>query len=136
VKYIILTIVIQREGDYYVSKCVELGTASFGHSKGEAVSNIRDAIELHLNTLEDLGECETALRAKGITDPRSDVPAADEVTVHPQSANTYSQILPLLANTKAETETALNDLRSAAESSLGFWDNRFDDEDCNHAQAE
>ena len=32
-----------------------------------------------------------------------------------------------------ETDDAFKDLLSAAESSLGFWDNRFDDEDWNNA---
>lgn len=130
-KYIILTVVIQREDDYYVSKCVEFGTASSGHTKEEAVANIRDAIELHLNTLDDLGDCEAALHARGITVRRSDVPAAHKVTTHPQGANTYSQIVPLPA--ARETDGALKDLLSAAESSLGLWDNRFDDEDWNNA---
>ena len=96
-KYVILTIVIRREGDYYVSKCVELGTASFGSTKEEAVVRVRDAVELHLNTLEDLGECEAALKAKGIRVHQSDEAAAHEVKFPSRGSTVYSQVMPLRA---------------------------------------
>ena len=92
-----MTIVIQREGDYYVSKCVELGTASFGHTKEEAVGNARDAIALHLATMENFGECEATLKAKGITVQESDEPAAHEVKYHARGSTVYSQVIPLRA---------------------------------------
>lgn len=66
-KYIIVTVAVEKEGAYYVSKCLELGTASFGNDEEEAVANIIDATEAYLNTLEDLGECAQVLREKGIT---------------------------------------------------------------------
>ena len=66
-KYIILTIAVEREGDYYVSSCMELGTASFGISEKEAIQNVLDATSLYLNTLEDLGECSAVLETKGVT---------------------------------------------------------------------
>ncbi len=64
--YIKVTFRIKREGKHYVSECVELGTASFGDSRDEAVANIIEATELYLNTLEELGECAELLRQKGI----------------------------------------------------------------------
>lgn len=65
-EYIIVTLMVEREGEYYVSKCLELGTASFGRSEKEAFDNLIDATEVYLNTLEDLGECRLVLREKGV----------------------------------------------------------------------
>ncbi len=65
-KYIIVTFVVQPEGEYYVSKCLELGTASFGHDQTEALEKLADATEVYLNTLGDLGECDRVLREKEV----------------------------------------------------------------------
>lgn len=65
-EYIIVTFMVEREGEYYVSKCLELGTASFGRNEKEALENLGDATEVYLNTLEDLGECRLVLKEKGV----------------------------------------------------------------------
>jgi len=49
-----------------VSKCLELGTASFGSHIEEALDNLMDATQVYLNTLEDLGECRQVLKEKGV----------------------------------------------------------------------
>jgi predicted RNase H-like HicB family nuclease len=66
-KYIILTIAVEREGPYYVATCRELGTSSFGATEDEAIAATMDASELYLNTLEDLAECTQVLKEKGVT---------------------------------------------------------------------
>ena len=65
-EYVILTFVVEREGEYQVSRCLELGTASFGNDIDEALENLMDATEVYLNTLEDLGECRRVLKEKGV----------------------------------------------------------------------
>jgi predicted RNase H-like HicB family nuclease len=65
-EYIVLTCMVEPEGEYYVSKCLELGTASFGRNTQEAFENVVDATEVYLNTLEDLGECRQVLKEKGV----------------------------------------------------------------------
>lgn len=65
-EYIMLTFVVQPDGEYHVSHCSELGTASFGRTKEEALENLVDATEVYLNTLEDLGECRLVLKEKGV----------------------------------------------------------------------
>ena len=55
VEYIVLTFLIEQEGPFYVSKCLELGVASFGDDEKEAYENLADAVEVYLDTLEDLG---------------------------------------------------------------------------------
>lgn len=45
-----LTALVQREGDGYVSLCPELGVASQGQNVEEARANLREAVELFLET--------------------------------------------------------------------------------------
>ncbi len=43
-----LKYIIYREGNYYVSKCLNIEVASFGTSIDEALSNLKEAVELYL----------------------------------------------------------------------------------------
>ncbi len=36
-----------REGDWYVSQCLEVDVASQGESEEEALANLKEALELH-----------------------------------------------------------------------------------------
>ncbi len=45
----ILTAVIHKEEDMYVSECPEVGTFSQGKTIEEAVSNLKEATELYLD---------------------------------------------------------------------------------------
>jgi len=45
-----LTVIIEREGDGYVSLCAELDIASQGHTVPEAKSNLIEALELFFET--------------------------------------------------------------------------------------
>lgn len=38
---------VRREGDWYVSQCLELDIASQGKTEEEALANLKEAIELH-----------------------------------------------------------------------------------------
>ena len=66
-----LKYVIYREGDYYVSQCLNIEVASFGTSIDEALSNLKEAVELYLEddkTLSHFHEVgEFVLRACGTT---------------------------------------------------------------------
>jgi predicted RNase H-like HicB family nuclease len=42
-----LTASIVREGDWYVAQCLEIDVASQGETDDEALSNNREALELH-----------------------------------------------------------------------------------------
>ena len=63
---VILTAVVEEEGDQFVSFCTELGTASCGDSIEEALDNLQEAIWVHLNALEETGERERVFRERGI----------------------------------------------------------------------
>ena len=56
------TAVVWKEEKGYISKCVELGVASCGDTFEQAVSNLKEAVELYienameLNLIEDIEE--------------------------------------------------------------------------------
>jgi predicted RNase H-like HicB family nuclease len=61
------TAVVWRETDGFVSKCPELGVASCGDTFEEAVSNLREAVDLYLENAKELDlleEVEESLTAK------------------------------------------------------------------------
>ena len=43
----LFTITIQKEGAWYVAKCLENSVASQGHTIDEAMDNLREALELY-----------------------------------------------------------------------------------------
>ncbi len=43
-----LKYIIYREGDYYVSQCLNMEIASFGLTIEEALANLKEAVELYL----------------------------------------------------------------------------------------
>lgn len=64
--FIEITIIFQPEGDKWTAECRELGTAAFGDTLDEAREAIEDLVQLHLDTLEKLGECNRFLRESGV----------------------------------------------------------------------
>ena len=44
-----LTAAVHEEEDWYVAQCLEVDVASQGQSIQEALSNLRDAVELYLS---------------------------------------------------------------------------------------
>jgi len=43
---------VWREGDWYVSQCLELDIASQGETEEEALTNLKEALELHFEPLQ------------------------------------------------------------------------------------
>ena len=77
VGYIAVTFEFRKEGRRWVACCEELGTATFGRSIPEAERKLKEAVILHLNTLEDVGERERFFKQHSIeyrpTRPTADV---------------------------------------------------------------
>ena len=65
-EYIALTYKSGKEGRRYTAYCEQLGTATFGRSLSEAKTRLEEAILLHLNTLDDVGERESFFRENRI----------------------------------------------------------------------
>jgi len=84
--YIEVTVRFSKEGKQWTALCVELGTAAFGETLESACEAINDMIELHLNSLDQLGTREAFLKKHGVKFHRG-VPDADpkprSVTVRP-----------------------------------------------------
>lgn len=89
--YIVLTNTFRKEGRRWLGRCEELGTSVFGRSLPEAEKVLDEAIGLHLNTLEDIGELERFINEHKIQfhrlEPKHDinicVPLQKDVFVHP-----------------------------------------------------
>lgn len=80
VGYIVVTFTFRKEGRRWTAYCEELGTATFGRSPEEAEERIKEAVVLHLNTLERVGERERFFKKHDITFyPRK--PRAKKTTV-------------------------------------------------------
>ena len=69
VGYIILTLVVEEEeGDgLFAAHCSELGTATCGTTIDEAFANLEEAVEVHLNALEEVETRERVFQEMGIT---------------------------------------------------------------------
>ena len=80
--------------------CRELGTASCGDTITEAFDNLREAIELNIEGMEEVGELERTLREHNIRIDRNP-PKQDGVDVNVplgQLMKIYSVPVPLIAS--------------------------------------
>ena len=89
--YVVLTYEFRRVDRRWTAYCEELGTATFGRSLPEAKKRLQEAVLLHLNTLEDVGELERFFKEHNIQyhriKPKKDIivrlPLREEVFLHP-----------------------------------------------------
>jgi predicted RNase H-like HicB family nuclease len=65
-KYLLLTCTYQPEGKWITARCQELGTSTVGKTLDEAEDRLREAILLHLDTLEEVGERGRFFKEHGI----------------------------------------------------------------------
>jgi predicted RNase H-like HicB family nuclease len=87
-KSILITILLQREDDLWGARCLELGTAVSADSPEKADELIDEAISLHLNALEELGERRRFFKEHGIHvyhAPPKKKPPVKRVDVPPES---------------------------------------------------
>jgi predicted RNase H-like HicB family nuclease len=97
--YIILTLKFKRENKRWTACCEELGTATYGRSLPEADKRLKEAVKLHIQTLEDVGERQRFFKENGIKfytarpTERVDVclPLNDDVFIEP-----HVQAVPVL----------------------------------------
>jgi len=95
--YIVVTLKFRKEGRRWTAICEELGTATFGRSIQEASERIKEAVLLHLNTLEEVGERERFLRENGIKFYRHK-PKSDEIKCNHLDSNAfYTPFIPSIS---------------------------------------
>lgn len=85
--YVRLTCKFYKENRKWVAFCDELGTSTFGRTLDEAERRLKEAITLHLNTLEDVGERERFFRENNI--PLFPTRPKGVVTVNVPSSSDY-----------------------------------------------
>jgi predicted RNase H-like HicB family nuclease len=98
--YLVLTLKFQKQGRRWTAYCEELGTTTFGRSLPEADQRLKEAILLHLNTLEDVGERDRFFKENNIVlfhgRPKDNItvclPVNQEVFVEP-----FVQAIPELS---------------------------------------
>jgi len=64
--YIVLTYMINKEDKMFFAHCPELDIGSQGETVEEANSNLKDAVVLYLNTIEELGTRKEIFKKKNI----------------------------------------------------------------------
>ncbi len=87
--YVVVQVVVTKEGNQYSSWSPEFDIASCGDSPEEAVKNLGDALELYLDTLEEEGERERVFKEKGIR-----IIHGDETVIPSSFVTQYRQKLP------------------------------------------
>ncbi len=85
-QYIALELVVAKESNQYSSWCPKLDIASCGDNPEEALTNLGDAIELYLSTLEEDGKIERVFKERGI-----EIVSADEPLVPSSFVTQYRQ---------------------------------------------
>jgi len=55
-----ISYVVYQEGEYYVAQCLNVDVSSFGETIDEAISNLKEAVELYLEgediNISDIGK--------------------------------------------------------------------------------
>ena len=97
-EHVVLTTSFHREGKNWVALCDELGTSTYGKSLNEAQERIAEAIELHLNTLEEVGEIESFFAKNKIEIKKTRVRKTVSLTVQTNQQETFVQ--PYIYNMK------------------------------------
>jgi hypothetical protein len=99
--YIVLTNIFRKEKKRWLGRCDELGTSVFGRSLPETEKILDEAICLHLNTLDDIGERERFFKENNIRfhngKPRDNIevsiPVEQDVFIQP-----HIQRIPVLSH--------------------------------------
>jgi len=66
-KKLVLNVVVKKEDKGYSVICSELDVASQGETFEEAIDNIKEAIELYLESAEELGTMDEVIERLGLT---------------------------------------------------------------------
>lgn len=67
--YVVLTGTVEPEDHLFVSYCPELGVASCGDTAEGALDNLEEAIAVHLEALEEIGELERVFQENQLSMP-------------------------------------------------------------------
>lgn len=74
---IIVTGIVEREGNQFVSLCPELDVASCGDTAEEALDMLEDALQVYIEDLLDIGNLDKVFLERGVN-IRTDIPGKGE----------------------------------------------------------
>jgi hypothetical protein len=63
---VLLSLAFRKEGRWWLGKCIELGTSTFGRTLAEVDVELVELVNLHLRALKEVGERERFFRTHGI----------------------------------------------------------------------
>lgn len=75
---VLLTCIAVAEDEQFVSYCRELGTTSCGDTVEEAIENLQDAIDVHIEALLETGELSRFLKERNVRIELDGDPPVDE----------------------------------------------------------
>ena len=64
---LLLNVIVKQEDKGYSVICPELNVASLGETFEEAIANIKEAVELYIESAEELGNLDEVLEQMGLT---------------------------------------------------------------------
>lgn len=64
---LLLNVIVKQEDKGYSVICPELNVASQGETFEEAITNIKEAVELYIESAEELGTLDEVLEQMGLT---------------------------------------------------------------------
>lgn len=72
--FVVLTFEMRREGERWIGRCKELGTATFADTVEQLHRELGELVRLHLSTLEEVGERDRFFKEHRIKFYSDDVP--------------------------------------------------------------
>jgi len=101
--YVVFRFLVEKEDDEFISHCEQLGIVSCGSTIDEALSNLKDAVEVYLNTIEELGERRRVFREKGIRIQRKTKPSEQVARVSVRPDTVFTPYIHYLKSSYAAT---------------------------------
>jgi predicted RNase H-like HicB family nuclease len=98
-QYIVVTHVIKKENDQYVATCPEFDVSSFGKTVEEANENLKEALLLYLEGIEELNLRDQIFKEKSIVVPNTpkDLPLGTLSSIRKQLKLSKEEFINLLS---------------------------------------
>ena len=95
--FVVLTLAVHQEGRRWVGKCLELGTATDGPTLGQVHIELVELLELHLSTLDKIGEFQRFSEENSIKLYRNALPPREITQTLPVSEEHFlhAHVFPL-----------------------------------------
>lgn len=89
--FVILTMAFRQDGRRWTGECLELGTATYARTLNQVSDELHELVTLHLNALDDIGECDRFFQEHGIRFYTDAVMAEDAAPRIPTDGDAFFQ---------------------------------------------